>query len=252
MAMSFLRAAAFMPRARRLAIALVAGATCALLLQSCDAQRSAEVRYRITVQIDTPEGLRTGSSVWSFALRPGGLVSAQDSRFRGEAIAVDLSGGRALFGILVGRDRNGGILSGEMAMLPETVHRRIGLTRNYEREVLGDRVKVLRYILALPRQPILDCASQAPVECPLLVTFRNTSDPRTVEAVPHDQLQRLLGLGYRLRAILFEITDDRPQFDLQQRLPWLAGTPETSLKPGHGGHDLSLPATLHLDNFQRR
>ena len=63
-----------------------------------------DYRYRLTVEVDTPQGLRTGSSVIQvassvsgpYALRPG-VVSTQ---VKGEAVAVDLPGGKVLFALL--------------------------------------------------------------------------------------------------------------------------------------------------------
>lgn len=62
-------------------------------------------RYRLTVEVETPEGLRTGSSVIEvdtrqtrFALNPS--AAGVSERVRGEAVAVDLPGRRTLFALL--------------------------------------------------------------------------------------------------------------------------------------------------------
>lgn len=64
-----------------------------------------DYRYRLTVEVETPEGLRTGSSVIEVMqriVRPGSHPSswAIDRRIRGEAVAVDLPQGQTLFALL--------------------------------------------------------------------------------------------------------------------------------------------------------
>ena len=221
-----------------------------LALVGCGFGPSEEIRYRITIEVDTPEGVRSGSSVWAFRLRPGDIDDLNS--ISGEAVAVDLPRGGTLYVLRVGGG-NDGVFQGVGQMLPENVYRRVGLTREIEREALGDRMRVLRYIRQLPRQRIaLDCSSYPPSECLMLVRFRNPSDPASVEAVPHEQLEQVFGRGVRLRAIVLEITDDEPSFNLEERLSWLDGPPETRLRPAVNIRDHSLPALLSYSAFQRR
>lgn len=225
-----------------------------LSLASCGWRDTAEIRYRITIEVDTPTGLRSGSSVWSFRLRPGGLTSAHNSEFKGEAIAVDIREGRTLYALLVGGGIDGDrVYHGVPAMLPENLHRRMGLTRQFEREVLGDRVRVLRYIRGLPRRRLaLDCGASHEYECLLLVQFRDPADPATIEAVPYGRLSQAFGPGVRVRAVYLEVTDDRPSFDLQDRLRWLDDRSETRLRRTHHGQQPSLANYLSYGEFQRR
>lgn len=75
-----------------------------VLLGSCS--NAAVVRYRMTVAVRTPHGVRTGSSVWEWRLsRPTvALATAYDGNFRGEAVAVDLAPGKTLFALIRGED----------------------------------------------------------------------------------------------------------------------------------------------------
>ena len=77
----------------------------ALLVARCSTEE-ARLRYRLTLTVRTPEGLRSGSSVLELALARKNLiplpgVSGADwgggFRSRGEAPFVDLGGGRTLF-----------------------------------------------------------------------------------------------------------------------------------------------------------
>ena len=61
-------------------------------------------RFRMTVEVETPQGLKTDSSVYQVTagyrpdLQPGG--KAREWAARGEAVAVDLPGGKTLFALL--------------------------------------------------------------------------------------------------------------------------------------------------------
>ena len=64
-----------------------------------------DYRYRLTVEIDTPQGLRSGSSVIEVEQSMGstamsGFGRRLARRVRGEAVAVDLPDGRTLFALL--------------------------------------------------------------------------------------------------------------------------------------------------------
>jgi hypothetical protein len=224
----------------------------AAALTGCDlVSGGPEVRYRITVEVNTPQGLRSGSSVWSFKLRPGDMDRGYDSKFRGEAVAVDLPNGQTLFAATVGISQSGRPVD-EMGTLPETVYWRFGVTTEIERETLGDRRKILEFIARLSPEPIaLDCQPPSR-ECPLLVRFGDTGDSRTVEAVDPGDLAAAFGPGVSLRRILFELTSDRPEFKLGKRLPWLSEYPEPSLNPGHSPIDHSIGSTLTHGGFVRR
>lgn len=85
-------------------------ALCLALLTAC-AYKSDTFRYRLTVEVETPQGLRTGSSVIEVELsqpRDSARTLPQARKilreFRGEAVAVDLPGGRTLFALLRGED----------------------------------------------------------------------------------------------------------------------------------------------------
>lgn len=70
----------------------------ALAVCGCGSQADS-YRQRITVEVDTPEGVMTGSSVsevkWRYSSRGSSRASS-----RGEAVAVDLPGGRTLFALM--------------------------------------------------------------------------------------------------------------------------------------------------------
>ncbi len=178
------------------------------------------MRYRVTVEVIDNGVLRTGSSVWSWRLSESDLplATAYDGKLRGEAVAVDLSGGRTLFAILRGGDGQ----SGMAELMPERLFGDIGrASRGEETQFSPDRVADLRDIA--PREgetATLDCATQSGW-CPMLVTFADRSDPTIVRQVYPSNLAVTFGPGVRLKAITVEITDDPVTSGIEKRLRWL-------------------------------
>ena len=80
--------------ARRGVMGVLAGAAAAVL-GGCGGS-SASYRFRMTVEVETPQGLKTGSSVMEVRLTRGmaiGDSSGVGSSVRGEAVVVDLPDG---------------------------------------------------------------------------------------------------------------------------------------------------------------
>lgn len=83
-------------------------ALAALMLAACAAAEedpTPDYRYRLTVEVATPEGLKTGSSVIEVQQgmgrsTMGGYEPLVRYRIRGEATAVDLPGGKTLYALL--------------------------------------------------------------------------------------------------------------------------------------------------------
>jgi hypothetical protein len=190
----------------------------ALTLAGCG--NSAEVRYKVTVEVDDNGTARSGASVWSFGLsKPTvALASPYDARFRGEAVEVDLGGGRALYALLIGEAAH----ESEGQMWPERLFGDLGSHRS-------DRVAMLRDIASnegservLPRWEPPISSSREPINrYPLLVTFRDPRDPASLEAVDPEALHRAFGPGVTLKAIKVRITDDPVTVGIEARLKWL-------------------------------
>ncbi len=190
-------------------------------LASCSSS-SEEVRYRLTVEVETPEGLKTGSGVMAYKLAQG-FPQAYSPSFRGEAVAVDL-GSRGVLFMTLDRRSADGMPSGEvMGMLPERVFRRTGLINSIEKENPGDRIVTLDFLAEqVGATAELSCTHQ-PIsgECPFFVHFRNMNDPASVEAVNPDNLSGSFGEGVHLKLIKIEITRHEVTTDIVKRLTWL-------------------------------
>ena len=77
--------------ARRGVLGLIGGGLAALLSSCGGSDR--RLRYKVTVEVDTPSGLKTGSSVVETNMADNGFTF-------GQAPFVDLGGGRFVFVLL--------------------------------------------------------------------------------------------------------------------------------------------------------
>ncbi len=190
----------------------------ALFLVGCDQSHS--FRYRITVEVETPQGLRTGSAVQEIeAHRNTWFVNSavRGRSLRGEAVAVDLPGGRTLFALLIpeeGRFRPEGLMDIVLRALDPTYG--VGTNTDYVSTVTaisdgrGTRQPVvidpsMSNPFATPGSP--DQRAQIS-NYPLLVTFRNPRDPSSVLRVEPGELAAQFGDGVRLRRITVQVTDN--------------------------------------------
>lgn len=203
--------------ARRGMIRLLLGGF-SVLLGGCGLLGGNSYRFRMTVEVDTPQGLRTGSSVYEVRARNlVGLTPEMADRQRslkGEAVAVDLPGGKTLFALLktVNSQRDDLTLMSMAALDPAF---RNDWVECAQRIAWGYGI----------RSP----AEVPQSDYPLLVTFHDTTDPKSVERVEPTSLAATLGPGYALRRITVEVTDKAVTTGIVKRLGWLGEYPEPRL-----------------------
>lgn len=221
--------------ARRGVLGLLAGGAAALL-SACNPLRRSGYRFKMTVEVETPEGLKTGWSVYEVeannvvALTPGGV--GRERKLRGQAVVVDIASGKALFA-LVGNDS-----LAEMSMAALDPAYKNDWVESAERIAAGTGIQSPALIMTW--------------NYPMLVTFTDIDDPKSVQRVDPANLAASFGLGIRLKRITVEVTDDDVTTGIEKRLRWLGDHPEPSLDPGHGPKDFSLPASLHHGDFKLR
>lgn len=89
--------------ARRRVLGVLAGGLAAVL-SGCGFSSNPTYRFKMTIEVDTPQGVKTGSSVYEVETTGSRdlVAGGKGSRFtlRGEAVAVDLGDGRTLFALL--------------------------------------------------------------------------------------------------------------------------------------------------------
>jgi len=188
----------------------------ALTLTACT-DETPNYRYRLTVEVDTPQGLRTGSSVIEVEQdlgRAGGSpVHSQIYRkVRGEAVAVDLPDGQTLYALLRSDSDNEWAETIVAAVTPRLV--------GPGGEPRFDGVLRLKGRVEVPRSFPPNRWRERRSAYPMLVTFGDESDPTSVEKVDPDDLAATFGEGYALERITVQLTDDPVTTGIQERLSW--------------------------------
>ncbi len=188
---------------------------------------------KLTVVVETPDGLRTGSSVIEISVRfqPQILPDASGvfNRKHGEAVVVDMGEGRYLFAL-------------------------IGESNSLARRLYSDQLSGLSSKGAYRKIIQMLGEVQVPLEhYPHLVTFGDVTDPASVSVVSPLNLAENFGGGVRLESITLEITNERVTAGvIDELLGWLGEHPGTPVLPKVGIYDLSVAAKLRHGNFIRR
>jgi hypothetical protein len=214
--------------ARRGVLGVLAGGAAALL-SGCG--RGERLKYKMTVEVDTPEGVKSGYAVREvrFSAKSGTFFAEGSAtwRVRGEAVAVDLGGGKLLFALLVSQGR------------------RESYAGNDIWDLLEDKPKArdgkLELWPSMPAMGGLPPDLKAEIILPMLVTFTDTNDPKSVQRVDPANLAASFGPGVSLKRIVVEVTDEAVTSGIEKRLGWLEG---------HQG-SLDFTGQLHPDNPEK-
>ena len=144
-------------------------------------------KYRLTVEVTTPEGIKTASGVLAVVpdrnYNRGGRTT-----MRGEAVFVDLGQGRNLVALLA--HQRGSKL--DLDDINYVAVRAYGATR-------GNRVSftdINRQVGVVPVQGDV---------IPVLVSFGDIKDPATARRVAPDHADVVLGDGYTIRGLTAEL-----------------------------------------------
>ncbi len=197
---------------RGIAVLLVALTT--TLLASCGG-KSISYRYKLTLELDTPSGVKRGSSVIEFTTYEGNRAPWTTN---GEAVYVDLGPGRRPLIALLSKSRpnpsddwpQADVLARAYGEPPH------GQAPNTDEQFFAFVSRVSRHRGAKEIRP---------EDLPDLVTFRDIKDPRTVEKVDPNNLEDTLGPGTAWRRITVEVVD-RGRWPLD--VLGLSGEPVTS------------------------
>ena len=198
-------------------LGILVGLAIALYLGVTFAYPSYTHRYRLMLEVETPDGLRTGSSVIEVSTRPiprflDPLFYASGApKAKGEAIFIDLGQDRILVALLrFGPDAQAqhsmASLAFEAFQVPAATPD--DLQRMSRRSGRAD----------LPGYLI-----------PTLVTFKNPADPKTVRVVSPAEFATVFGPGVRLRNAWIEMTRDGVATGIEQKLPWLKDMEQSGL-----------------------
>jgi hypothetical protein len=176
---------------------------------------------KLTVAVETPDGVKTGSAVTRVsALWGRQLLSGNGVAFgvMGEATVVELPNGQYLFALLAiaGCKSDGVIILPTEYVANEAFSEQLSggkqLVADDTRSELFEKLQVFRGSRTLPRD-----------QYPLLVTFTDINDPKSVKLVDPANLAATFGQGYQLKSIALEITDeDVTEGRIEKILGWLS------------------------------
>jgi hypothetical protein len=202
--------------ARRVVLGGMTGAAAALL-GGCSILFPAKYRFRMTAEVQTPQGLKTGSSVYELEAHKTFALTSEENEgggaFRGQATMVNLPDG-PLFILL--KTNTAGVDLGNAATLAFSLDAQTGHVDDYIAAVraLGRTNGVKT---ELPRK-----------DWPLMVRFGSLDDPKSVEKVDPE----VIGV----KRIVLETTSDAVTTGIEKRLRWLGDDPLT-----YGGHGTMGP-----------
>ena len=187
---------------------------------------------KLTIEVETPSGLKTGSSVVFVSIGktsfiPGQPGGAAISRLRGEAAVVEIAPGRYLFALL----------GGQKHLAQKVFDSDIPRGQRTFKNVFG-RFPDLRETRSVSTDLI-----------PLLVTFTDINDPMSVQKVSPNDMSKIFGPNYRLKSIMLEITEESVTMGrIDEVLDWLAALEGGYL---HGGSSSrGAPLGLYGSNFK--
>jgi hypothetical protein len=170
----------------------------------------------------------------------------------GEAVAIDLPGGRSLFALLrtSGPNPDTDLAMASMALLDPAY--RNDWVESTKR--LAKRQSV-RPSAIIPPNQLQSYYNQGEEKqrvisnYPLLVTFQDVRDPTSVALVDPADLAATFGPGVSLRRITVALTDDPVSTGIEKRLSWLSRYRNLSFAGNRYPVDSSLTDTLMAGSF---
>ena len=170
---------------------------------------SGEWRYKITIAIETPEGIKTGSAVREVsnsvsAFRVDLPDVGNPAKVRGEAVVIDLGDRGLVFGIISDRSDN----------------------ELYEAFPVegASTAKGIKHFNSLP----IGSKAEITNNIPRLVRFDDLKYPSSAELVfskykgaVKNNFQQIYGAGYKLDSVLIEIIEEDVTWSINKILPWI-------------------------------
>lgn len=206
-------------------------------------------RYKMTVNVDTPEGMKSGSAVREVTFKKDksrNLQAVPDVSVKGEAVVVDLGKRGLVFATMKG-------YKSEQDYADQVVYAAFPLPADKR-----------GYLIPYYRDLKDAKATLTPTNYPVLVTFTDPGNPKTVMPllsmetdgkhpvtylIKTDHCEELFGQGVNIHSIEMEMTDQPITWGIEQWLPWLS-----ALKGSYLHGDISsreAPLGLHVGNFRK-
>jgi len=184
-------------------------------------------KYRLTVEVETPEGIKSASGV--LAVTPDrGYSRRGRTRTSGDALFLDLGGGRNLLALLAHADK-----TLDLDGINYVALRAYGAAAGHR--VSFNEMSRMRGVVPVTGELI-----------PVLATFADPNDPDTMRTVLPDKLEAVFGSGVHFRGVTAEVVPngywpidfggplgEPVTRGIEAKLPWLKGTDDgaaTALK----------------------
>jgi hypothetical protein len=172
--------------------------------------------FRMTVEVETPEGVKSGSSVLkaSYAEAPEWVAGLQQGRLNsslsGEAVFVDLGGGKNVVALIAQGQK------AELWMSPDLA----------ARAIRGDKQLDVGWFRDAPIWS--GSADLSPPMMPTFATFGDVTKPETAKVIDPTQLGSTLGPGIRLKRVWVEFVVGPRTEKIESIFPWLQDKKNTS------------------------
>lgn len=192
-------------------------------------------RYKLTVEVNTPQGLKTGYAVREINYTQGIKLPDSSGVYateNGEAVAVELPGGQTLFALL---DTDAYVtlqtgFGGDSPAILDAARadKRVAVVKPFPPTIGTNPTDPSNYFHGYPR----------------LVQFKNLRDPMSMTTIKPDALAASFGPGVRLKRITIQMTNDPVTTGIEKRIPWIdhldryladPKNPFTSTLPGDFG-----------------
>ncbi len=187
---------------------LVVGVAVSLIALNSAVQSTSKYRFRLQVELDTPEGHKVGSSVVEVKVRhvTWGTPESKGIRraLRGEAIFLDMGGGKNLVATMT---------TGSQGEDEENRFERIAeLSIQSATGVYPNPMKMSGQTgsFAVPK-----------IAWPTLVTLSDVNDGFSAKAVDPLRLDAQFGKGTKVSSVTVSFTSDRPNYAIGRNLPFL-------------------------------
>jgi hypothetical protein len=188
---------------------------------------------KLTVTVATPDGERSGEAVIKVVSRFGqipGSASEVSYDVSGEATVIEIAPGKYLFALLGSSE--------------ERFYRAVRNQPAFKGKRRGE------WLAIIPKTR--GAVTLAADNYPLLVTFADIDDPKTVRRVDPDNLAANFGPGVALKSISLEITGEKvTQGRVEQVLGWIleAGKNRFNVSKTPDGN-IPLNAFLSVDHWR--
>jgi hypothetical protein len=203
-------------------------------------------RYKLTAEVNTPDGVKTGSSVievsYSHYPDSGGGKSANLNMI-GEAVYVDLGSGKNLFVTLTaehsGRNgpgdnvnRNFENATGPMGALALPL-KVFNLVWHF-----GEERQLCREFALLGESKLGTVSTQ---NLPTLLSFNSLLDPNSLEVVQPEDMVKEFGIGFSIKQVTLSPSSESFHPKLSEILSWIVPMRNKEIDLHKSGHTKGFP-----------